>query len=59
MGIVRKVKRNALAKAIKERDLQLQSQGFKANQGRVNPEFLVKKGVTFIKPKTINVDIEI
>ena len=59
MGIVRKVKRNALAKAIKERDLQLQSRGFKANQARVNPEFLVKKGVTFVKPKTINVNVEI
>lgn len=59
MGIVRKVKRNALAKALKERDLQLQKDGFKANQERVNPKFLVKKGVTFVKPKTINVNVEI
>ena len=59
MGIVRKVKRNALAKALKERDLMLQSDGFKANQARINPKFLVKKGVTFIKPKIIDVNVEI
>ena len=58
MGIVRKVKRNALAKAIKERDLQLQSQGFKANQGRVSPEFLVKKQTPFRKTNKVNIDLE-
>ena len=58
MRIVRKVKRNALAKAIKERDLQLQKEGFKANQGKVAKEYLVKKQTPFRKTNKIDIDLE-
>ena len=59
MRTARKVKRNALAKAIKERDLQLQEEGFKANQGRVEKEFLVKKKTPFRKTNKVDIDLEI
>ena len=59
MRIVRKVKRNALAKAIKERDLQLQEEGFKANQGRIEEKFLVKKKTPFRKTNKVDIDLEI
>lgn len=46
MGFIRKFKRTQLANAVKARDLDLQKQGYKANQGRRHPDLLVKKGVT-------------
>lgn len=53
MGFLRKFKRSQLAKAVKARDLQLQKDGYRANQGRVHPDHLVTKGVTFRKDKTV------
>ena len=55
MGIIRKIKRTALAKALKERDLELQAKGFKANQARIIKKKKKKKQEPYRNPKNIEV----